>query len=190
MFIPEHLSIFIAISCCVGRSLAIFNPSAKTNVAVYWGQGAGQQRLSHFCAQQTIDIIPLAFMNVVPSHGNGYPGTNFGNQCGAGVFSGPGYNGVVNHAADSLSSACPFISSDITLCQAAGKKVVLSLGGAIGSYQLASAADGEYLADFLWGAYGPQKSTWSGPRPFDGANGQAVEIDGFDFDIESTSTSL
>jgi chitinase len=43
----------------------------------------------------------------------------------------------------------------------------------------------------LWGAFGPQTAAWVSagkPRPFDGPNGQAVEVDGFDFDIEYPSS--
>jgi chitinase len=69
--------------------------------------------------------------------------------------------------------------------------IVLSLGGASQTYQLTGAFDGVAFADFLWGAFGPQTPSWlaSGqPRPFDGPNGQAVEVDGFDVDIEIPST--
>lgn len=107
------------------------------------------------------------------------------------MYPGPGYNGVVNHGADSLQSSCPSLNTDIPICQANGKKILLSLGGGLGSYQLTGVTDGEYFADFLWGAFGPRTSSWVAqgkPRPFDGANGQSVEVDGFDFDIEYPST--
>ena len=44
--------------------------------------------------------------------------------------------------------------------------------------------------DFLWGAFGPQTQSWLNqgmPRPFDEPNNAAVEVDGFDFDIEVPS---
>ncbi len=41
------------------------------------------------------------------------------------------------------------------------------------------------MADFLWGAFGPVKETWEGPRPFGDAS-----IDGFDFDIESEADKI
>ena len=41
------------------------------------------------------------------------------------------------------------------------------------------------MADFLWGAFGPVKSSWEGPRPF----GDAC-VDGFDFDIESEADKI
>lgn len=81
--------------------------------------------------------------------------------------------------------------ADIPICQSVyGKKIVLSLGGGGGGYQLTGATDGEAFADFLWGAFGPQTQDWldqSLPRPFDGPNNSSVEVDGFDFDIEIQS---
>ena len=82
--------------------------------------------------------------------------------------------------------------------QTTNKKFLLSLGGDknSGSYQLDNAADGEYLANFLWGAYGPYNSSWKdgpfkGIRPLDGGwygtDGTHIDIDGFDFDIEKIS---
>jgi chitinase len=70
-----------------------------------------------------------------------------------------------------------------------GKKIILSLGGGTSTYQLNSVADGIYLADFLWGAFGPQNQAWINagkPRPF----GAATSVDGFDFDIEYTSSGM
>ncbi|KAL8921010.1 MAG: hypothetical protein Q9172_004233 [Xanthocarpia lactea] len=145
-------------------------------MAVYWGQGPNQQRLAHFCADSNIDIIPIAFLNVFPDQvGGGYPGTNFGNQCGDETFKN-------KDGSDSpLLSNCPLIGPDIKTCQALGKKILLSLGGAIPTDQ--SINDDESavaFARFLWNAFGPEDATYDGPRPF----GDAV-VDGFDFDIES-----
>lgn len=82
--------------------------------------------------------------------------------------------------------------ADIPVCQNTyGKKILLSLGGGTNTYQLTGAADGIAFADFLWGAFGPRTAAWLAagkPRPFDGVNGQEVEVDGFDFDIETPST--
>jgi chitinase len=156
------------------------------------GQGASQQRLSYFCAQSTVDIIPIAFVDVFPAQGNGYPGDNFGNQCWGPpyVYPGPGNDPSLNQ----LQSECPNIVADIPICQSTySKKIILSLGGSTQTYQLTGASAGIAFADFLWGAFGPQTPAWlaSGlPRPFDGPNNQSVEVDGFDFDIEIPSTGL
>jgi chitinase len=62
-------------------------------------------------------------------------------------------------------------------------------------------ADGEFFAEFLWGAYGPYNKSWTGPRPLDGGKYGAetidsttkelkhLAVDGFDFNIELPSTA-
>lgn len=136
-----------------------------------------------------MDIIPLAFVDIFPEQGNGFPGTNFGNQCWGGsyVYKGPGNDSALNQ----LQSECPQLVADIPVCQTVyGKKILLSLGGGTTGYQLTGIENGKAFADFLWGAFGPQTQEWldSGfPRPFDGPNNQSVEVDGFDFDIEVPS---
>jgi chitinase len=81
--------------------------------------------------------------------------------------------------------------ADIPVCQKIyGKKIILSLGGGAGGYQLTGAANGEAFAHFIWGAFGPQTQDWLDkglPRPFDGPHNSSVEVDGFDFDIEIQS---
>ncbi len=133
-------------------------------------------------------------MHIFPAQGNGYPGDNFGNKCFGSTYTAPGYNGVDDPSKDSLQSQCPTINQDIPICQSTyGKKIILSLGGGTSTYQLTGAADGENFADFLWGAFGPQTSSWISqglPRPFDGADGSAVEVDGFDFDIETAPSGM
>ena len=66
-----------------------------------------------------------------------------------------------------------------------GKKVLLSLGGAIPNNQhLDSDASAVGFATFLWEAFGPEDTSKTTPRPF----GNAV-VDGFDFDIENVLVS-
>jgi chitinase len=131
-------------------------------------------------------------VDVFPAQGNGFPGDNFGNQCWGPpyVYPGPCNNPSLNQ----LQSECPNIVADIPVCQSTySKKIILSLGGSTQTYQLTGASSGTAFANFLWGAFGPQTPAWlaSGlPRPFDSPNGQAVEVDGFDFDIEIPSTGL
>lgn len=131
-------------------------------------------------------------MHVFPEQGNGFPGTNFGNQCAGSpfVYKGPGNNPIK----DQLQSSCPQLTADIPLCQSVHKKkILLSLGGFTNTYQLSGAANGRAFADFLWGAFGPKIKAWTDakkPRPFDGIHPRSdvVELDGFDFDIEHPST--
>ncbi|KAG0542568.1 hypothetical protein BDA96_02G115500 [Sorghum bicolor] len=72
------------------------------------------------------------------------------------------------------------LSDDIKSCQSNGVKVMLSIGGASGSYYLTSAADAKTVATYLWNNFlGGQSSS----RPL----GDAV-LDGIDFDIEGGTT--
>ncbi|PSK46074.1 Chitinase 1 [Elsinoe australis] len=174
------LALTATLSLLVSSSAAAFAPQAKTNVAVYWGQGPYQARLVETCKNPNIDVVIIGFVNVFPDQGKGgYPGTNFGNACGAATFK--------NKAGKQtqLLSSCPDIGPDITTCQTTyGKKVLLSLGGGYPTnYFIGSDQSAVSFANFVWGAFGPVTSSWTsskGPRPF----GTAV-IDGFDFDIES-----
>jgi chitinase len=72
-------------------------------------------------------------------------------------------------------------SADIKTCQAAGKKILLSLGGAAGSYGFTSDSQAVTFADTLWNLFGGGSSS---TRPFDDAI-----IDGFDLDIEGGAST-
>ncbi|KAI9819240.1 MAG: hypothetical protein M1827_007396 [Pycnora praestabilis] len=156
-----------------------FDASADSNLAVYWGQGANQKRLSYFCDDTSIDIIPIGFLDVFPDQGaGGYPGSNFGNACDGDYYVTP------DNVTSQLLSSCPTIVQDIPYCQSLGKKILLSIGGGYPTnYEINDDASAIAFADFVWGAFGPNKASWDGPRPFGDAS-----VDGFDFDIESLIT--
>lgn len=153
------------------------------------GQGPDQQRLLYYCQKPEIDAIAISFVYLFPAQANGYPGTNFGNQCSGAVYAGPGYNGQVDPTKDQLQSSCPLIAADIAACQRTfGKKIFLTLGGDSGEYQLDGVTDGVRFANMLWGLFGPRNNIWvkAGlPRPFD-VPGDTVgsAVDGFTLDIE------
>lgn len=134
--------------------------AASNSVAIYWGQNGagGQDRLSTYCADTNVDVVILSFLNNFPDPTN----VNFANQCGATFPSG------LLH--------CAAIGEDIKTCQAAGKKVLLSLGGAAGTYGFTTATEATAFADTLWNKFGGGVDP---ERPFDDA-----VVDGFDFDIE------
>ena len=70
------------------------------------------------------------------------------------------------------------VAASIKTCQARGKKLRLSLGGAAGVYGFSSDADAQQFAQIIWQmVLGGTASGW--PRPF----GDAV-LDGVDLDIE------
>ncbi|XP_044503845.1 hevamine-A-like [Mangifera indica] len=125
-------------------------------IAVYWGQNGNEGTLRETCATGNYDSVILAFL---ATFGNGQtPMINLAGHC------------------DPYSNGCTGLSSDIESCQAEGVKVILSLGGAAGSYSLTSTADARSVATYLWNNFlGGQSSS----RPL----GAAV-LDGIDFDIE------
>lgn len=103
------------------------------------------------------------------------------------MYTGPGDDPTNDH----LLSDCPRLAADILTCQSAGKTVLLALGGSTDTYQLMGKDAGIDFANFLWGAFGPKSDSWVAnnmPRPFDGNASQEVVLDGFDFDIENSST--
>ncbi|KAJ1898348.1 Chitinase 2 [Kickxella alabastrina] len=152
-----------ALFVSAGTAVA-FNPSCNSNYASYYGQNSAgnQQTLGNYCKDTTEDIIVLAFMN-------GFPNVmlNFANACES-TFPG------------SSLLHCPQIAEDIKYCQSKGKIVILSMGGASGSYGFSSDAQAKDFADTVWGMF--FKGT-SDKRPFDNA-----ALDGVDLDIEGGST--
>lgn len=130
-------------------------------------------------------MIVLSFVHLFPQQGNGFPGTNFGNQCSGSVYPGPGYGGV-NNTANNHLLICPDLQRALNTCRAtSSKKILLSLGGGTDAYQLTGAADGANLAILLWGMFGPRQAAVQNglPRPFDYGTA-SFSVDGFDLDIE------
>jgi len=75
---------------------------------------------------------------------------------------------------------------DIKTCQAQGKTILLSIGGATyteGGFT--SSTEATTWANTIWAMFGPQQSTSSVNRPF----GTAI-IDGFDLDFEAVSSNM
>lgn len=161
MFSQTFLLLLVSL---IGKVLA-FSASANTNMVVYWGQNSygNQERLSAYCDNDDTDIILVSFVTGFPELS-----LNFANQCG-GSFS----NGVLH---------CPQIGEDIKTCQSKGKKILLSLGGAAGSYgfhEPNADSDAEKFAETLWNKFGAGSDD---ERPFDDAI-----VDGFDFDLENNN---
>lgn len=161
------LSTLLFAACSVA-----FSPSANNNVALYWGQNSAgrtgsQARLAEYCDGSS-DIILLSFLHIFFGT-SGLPEVNFAASCNDGtLFPGTGL------------LQCPNIAEDIKICQAKGKIILLSLGGASGAYGFSSDAQAETFAQTVWDMFAGGSST---TRPF----GDSV-IDGFDLDIEGGST--
>ncbi|ROW07012.1 hypothetical protein VPNG_06669 [Cytospora leucostoma] len=165
-----------AAAVLIPLATAGFSASSRTNIAVYWGQNSygqagSQQRLSYYCSNTNIDIIPLAFLDEIST-----PVVNFANA---------GDNCTVFTGTTLLD--CPQIEADIETCQSTyGKTILLSVGGATyteGGFTSSSAA--VTAADNIWAMFGPVQSGSTVNRPF----GNAV-VDGFDFDFESSTQNM
>ncbi|KAJ7139780.1 class III chitinase [Mycena epipterygia] len=161
---------------------AAFDNTRFDNTAVYWGQnsiGANpatpvanyQKTLSFYCADNAIDVFPIAFVTAFFSTG-GEPSINLANTCN------PTDNATFPGTA---LPDCSKLSSDITTCQSKGKLVTISFGGQGGAVGFASDAQAATFAQTVWDMFlGGTSST----RPF----GAAV-LDGVDLDIEGGSGS-
>ncbi|CDK29040.1 unnamed protein product [Kuraishia capsulata CBS 1993] len=163
----SQVTIFALLSFWASAALA-YNADSKDNVVLYWGQASAgsQERLSYYCESDAADIIVLSFMTEFSS-ADTLPVLNFASACSS-TFS----DGLLD---------CDEIASDIQTCQDAGKLVLLSLGGASGSYGFASDSDAEGFAGTLWNMFGGGSAD---ERPF----GTSV-LDGFDFDIENNDST-
>ncbi|KAG1803997.1 glycoside hydrolase superfamily [Suillus subaureus] len=176
MFSKSHLTCAL-LFCFVTRTIAQFDMSSNQNLAVYWGQNSygavnpsdtanWQQPISYYCNDTVINTLPIAFLDEFYSTGN-LPSINLANTCTSPVFSGT----------DLLN--CSFLASDIEYCQAAGKIVTMSLGGATGSPGFTNDTEAAAYAQIIWDLFLGGSST---TRPF----GSAV-LDGIDMDIEGGS---
>ncbi|KAI5957841.1 CHT3 [Candida theae] len=156
---------FISIIAVFATAAFAFDPTSNSNVAVYWGQnsGGGQQRLSYYCDSDAVDIVILSFMHVFPNPVQ----LNFANAC-EGTFT---PDGILK---------CDTIAADIQSCQAKGKIILLSLGGASGAYGFSSDDQAREFAHTVWDLFGNSDALSAAERPFGGAI-----LDGFDFDIEN-----
>ncbi|EIN13628.1 glycoside hydrolase family 18 protein, partial [Punctularia strigosozonata HHB-11173 SS5] len=149
----------------------------------YWGQnsyGAAnaadtanfQKSLAFYCQDNSIDVFPIAFLTSFFSTGN-LPSINLANTCNS-------VNGNTTFPGTNLLD-CSGLASDIKTCQAKGKIITLSLGGATGSVGFTGDDQATDFAETIWNLFlGGSSST----RPF----GDAV-LDGVDLDIEGGSST-
>lgn len=137
-----------------------FYPVFLSNSSVSY-TGGKEGELIDYCQDGTVNVFAMAFVSQIL---NGRPILNLANHC-AQTF--PGTT-LLN---------CSKVSQDIKACQANGKAIVLSIGGASGAYSLPDAAAGRAFADQIWDLF---LGGISETRPF----GDAV-LDGVDLDLES-----
>uniref|UniRef100_A0A8H7Y639 chitinase n=1 Tax=Psilocybe cubensis TaxID=181762 RepID=A0A8H7Y639_PSICU len=146
-------------------------------MASYWGQNSYgavntgntanfQKTISFYCNDNAIDVFPIAFLNVFFGTG-GVPSINLANTCN------PTDNATF--PGTELPN-CSSLAPDIAACQAKGKIVTISLGGATGAVGFQSDDQATSFAQTIWDLFlGGTSQT----RPF----GNAV-LDGIDLDIE------
>ncbi|ORX97030.1 glycoside hydrolase, partial [Basidiobolus meristosporus CBS 931.73] len=131
------------------------------------GDSAGWQKsLADYCQDDTFDVIPLAFVNIFFGTG-GYPELNLANTCNVKDNSTFPSTGLLS---------CPNVGADIKFCQSRGKSILLSLGGAGGSYGFQNDTQAQHFATQIWNLFLGGKSDI---RPF----GDTI-LDGVDLDIE------
>ncbi|KAF8214275.1 glycoside hydrolase superfamily [Mycena galopus ATCC 62051] len=121
-----------------------------------------QQTISNYCQDTCIDVIPIAFVDSF----TGPYGLNLANE-----------SPFAHTTCGVPPGNCAFLAAGIEACQAAGKIVTLSLGGAGGSVGFASNTAAIAFANAIWNAFLGGSASY---RPF----GAAI-LDGVDLDIES-----
>ncbi|KAK2747125.1 hypothetical protein FQN57_002382 [Myotisia sp. PD_48] len=169
----------VALFSCMSEINAGFNPDSYNNVAVYWGQNsrgtAGSQlRLSHYCDSPDVDVFMLSFVVRINGIG-GVPQVNWANQ-----------GDICKPFPGTDLLYCPQIGEDIKTCQAKGKTILLSIGGATyneGGFRMP--ADAVKGANMIWEIFGPPKANSTAVRPFDDA-----VVDGIDLDFEAVTRNM
>ncbi|TAQ90687.1 hypothetical protein B7494_g957 [Chlorociboria aeruginascens] len=180
MYTITTLASYASLLASLPFAFAGFSSSSSSNIAIYWGQNSygqatggslSQQRLSYYCSNTELDIIPLAFLTTIST-----PTLNFANA-----------GDLCTAISGSSLFYCPQIEADIAECQSTyGKTILLSVGGSTyteGGFSSTAAAVA--AANNIWAIFGPKASGSTAPRPF----GASV-VDGFDFDFESTVSNM
>ncbi|EJD55444.1 glycoside hydrolase family 18 protein [Auricularia subglabra TFB-10046 SS5] len=175
--LPLSAALLAATFSALPLSTLAFDNNRHDNFVAYWGQnsyGAAhgddpanwQKALSEYCDDDSIDVFPVSFLLTYFGKGD-LPVINLASTCNDKdneVFSG----------SDLLN--CGFLSDEIKKCQAKGKLITISMGGATGTNTFGSDEQAKGFADQVWNLFLGGKSD---TRPF----GDAV-LDGIDLDIE------
>ena len=156
-----------------------FDPASSSNVAVYYGQSPATSKytLEQVCESDSVDIVILAFLTDFFGPG-GMPKVNFGAACGgqqSSKMQAMGATGLMQ---------CQIMQEHIQKCQGAGKKVLLSLGGALATSSFPSEDKATEFAGTLVDLFAGGTGLDSSLRPFG-----SVKLDGFDIDNEDHSTT-
>ncbi|KAJ5758391.1 hypothetical protein N7520_005547 [Penicillium odoratum] len=181
MYSVNTAAALMALSIFQGVHAAL-EVTKSSNVAIYWGQNSygdssgdlAQQDLAYYCESSDIDVIQLAFLDVINGEG-GAPEINFANSG----------DSCTTFDGTALLD-CPTIAEDIVTCQSLGKTILLSIGGSTYSEGGFTSEDAAIAgAKMIWETFGPVSTNTSINRPF----GNSV-VDGFDFDFESSVDNM
>ncbi|CAL9131059.1 unnamed protein product [Musa textilis] len=127
------LCLLLALSL-LGPNHATQSTGAEPCNAVYWGQNRYEGGLREACATGYYKYVLVAFLNQFG--GGQIPQMNLAGHC------------------DPNSGGCTYLSGDIISCQQDyNVTVMLSLGGAIGSYGLASQEDAREVATYIYNSF-------------------------------------
>jgi len=143
--------------------------TVASRTVAYFGQTGSQSSdsLANFCDDSSVDIIVLAFVDIIKGKG-GLPGVNLSGYCEDPI----GGTDLVR---------CPEFGTAISKCQAKGKLVFMGLQGSTGNQTLDNDAAAIEYADSLWKLFGEGTGLES-MRPFGNA-----KVDGFDIGISPSS---
>ncbi|KAJ1976711.1 Chitinase 2 [Dimargaris verticillata] len=175
------IALLAALGLLVGSAPARgFDINSRSNLVNYWGQDSfgvthaqakgSEKTLEEICSRDEIsqDVFVLAFLNTFNAGTDKPPTLDFSHQC-------------TTKFPNTELLQCPDIARGIRKCQARGKVVLLSLGGAVGLYGFKSDEEGRQFADKLWNMFFAGRAS-NELRPL----GDTV-LDGIDLDIEGGS---
>ncbi|CAH2049287.1 unnamed protein product [Thlaspi arvense] len=113
--------------------LPLLRTSLAGEIAIYWGQNGFEATLSKTCDTGRFAYVNIAFLFIF---GNGQvPKIDLAGHC------------------NPADGGCIAISDEIRHCQKLGVKVMLSIGGGVGNYTLASKADAKNVSRYLWNTF-------------------------------------
>ncbi|ODM20871.1 hypothetical protein SI65_03924 [Aspergillus cristatus] len=175
-FFQKALGVTAALASVRG-AYAKLDFSQRENMVVYWGQnslgasasGGGdeqtQKPLSHYCKDENIDAIVMAFVMTINGPGGApeYDLANISKECD--TFDGTNLKN------------CPEVGADIAECQKNGKTILLSIGGA--TYNeggFSSEKEAIAGAELIWKTFGPTKEHGSAEEPVHSAQETAPTL--------------
>ncbi|ROV90387.1 hypothetical protein VPNG_10013 [Cytospora leucostoma] len=148
---------------------------AAGSVATFWGQST--ENLSDVCANDNFDIVIMAFITSLNP-----PKLNLGKDTGSASSAQSAKSGWGLFDGTKAGSSGKSLADQISGCQKAGKKVMISFGGdeRYSNAKFSSSDEAKTAADYLWNLFLGGKESQD-LRPF----GSSVVLDGVDLDNET-----